>query len=114
MQGDRDSNARYFDILLYNVAAFTSEYEIKDLGDFTRRILSIMGSRAGSSYSSGGGGIMDAKVEKGDDVAVAVMKEEEDMVTEEEDGDNDDATIMAATSDGILNVKVEKMTTTNE
>jgi hypothetical protein len=64
--------------------------------------------------SSGGGSIMDAEVEKGDDIAVAVMKEEEDMVVEEEDGDNVDATTMAATSDGILYVEVEKTTTTDE
>jgi hypothetical protein len=57
---------------------------------------------------------MDAKVEKRDDIAVAVMKEEEDMVVEEEDGNNVDATTMAAMSNGILDVEVEKMTTTDE
>ncbi len=57
---------------------------------------------------------MDAEVKKRDDIAVAVIKEEEDMVVEEEDGDNVDATTMAAMSNGILDVEVEKTTTTDK
>jgi hypothetical protein len=58
---------------------------------------------------------MGTEVKRGDDVAVAMMREEEGMVVEEEDGDNVIATTMAATSDGILDVEVEKaMTTTNK
>ncbi len=50
MQGDRDIDVRNFVILLYDVAALMSGYKIEDLGDFSGRILSIMGSRARSSY----------------------------------------------------------------
>ncbi len=53
MPGDRDIDARNFAILLYDVAALTSGYKIEDLGDFADGILSIMGSRAGSSYFVG-------------------------------------------------------------
>ncbi len=53
MQGDRDIDARNFAILLYDVAALMSGYKIEDLGDFSGRILSIMGSRARSSYFVG-------------------------------------------------------------
>ena len=112
--GDVDE-ARNFAVLLYDVAALTSGYEIEDSGDFAGRILSIMGSRAGSSSSSGGGGIVDAEVEKGgDDVAAvaAVMEEDTDIVGKEEGGGGVGATTMAAASDGILDVEVEKTTTT--
>ena len=110
-----DDEARNFAVLLYDVAALTSGYEIEDSGDFAGRILSIMGSRAGSSSSSGGGGIVDAEVEKGDDdvaAVAAVMEEDMDVVAKEEDGDGVGATTMAAASDGILDVEVEKTTTT--
>ncbi len=113
--GGDDDEARNFAVLLYDVAALTSGYEIEDSGDFAGRILSIMGSRAGSSSSSGGGGIVDAEVEKGgDDVAAvaAVMEEDTDIVGKEEGGGGVGATTMAAASDGILDVEVEKTTTT--
>ncbi len=113
MQGDRDIDARNFAILLYNVAALMSGYKIEDLGDFAGRILPSWGVGQ-DPLTSGGGGNMDAKVEKRDDIAMAVIKEEEDMVVEEENGDNVDATTMAAMSDGILDVEVEKTTTTDE
>ena len=115
--GGDDDEARNFAVLLYDVAALTSGYEIEDSGDFAGRILSIMGSRAGSSSSSGGGGIVDAEVEKGgDDVAAvaAVMEEDMDIVAKEEDGDGVGATTMAAASDGILDVEVETTTTTTD
>jgi hypothetical protein len=58
--------------------------------------------------------VVDAKVEKGDDVFMAVMEEEEDIVAEEEGGDDFVPIIMAATSIGILDIEVETTTTMNK
>jgi heat shock protein beta len=72
----RDSDmAKNFAVLLYDVAALTSGYEIEDSGDFAGRIMSIMTSKAKSD-------IMDAEVETAD-----VVQEEqvEDVVATMED-----------------------------
>jgi len=72
----RDSDmAKNFAVLLYDVAALTSGYEIEDSGDFAGRIMSIMTSKAKSD-------IMDAEVETTD-----VVQEEqvEDVVATKED-----------------------------
>jgi len=51
-----DSQAKNFAVLLYDVAALTSGYEIEDSGDFAGRILSMMTSKTDT-------GIKDAEVE---------------------------------------------------
>mmetsp|Transcript_23613 Transcript_23613/g.51132 ORF Transcript_23613/g.51132 Transcript_23613/m.51132 type:complete len:773 (+) Transcript_23613:54-2372(+) len=45
-QGDESEEARNFAVLLYDVAALTSGYDIEDSGDFAGRILSMMTSKA--------------------------------------------------------------------
>ncbi|KAL3769706.1 hypothetical protein ACHAWU_005754 [Discostella pseudostelligera] len=72
----RDSDmAKNFAVLLYDVAALTSGYEIEDSSDFAGRIMSIMTSKAKSD-------IMDAEVETTD-----VVQEEQvdDVVATKED-----------------------------
>ena len=56
-------------MLLYDVAALTSGYEIEDSGDFASRILSMMTSKAK-------GDVQDAEVESTD-----VVQEHVDVVT---------------------------------
>ena len=69
----RDSDmAKNFAVLLYDVAALTSGYEIEDSSDFAGRILSIMTSKAKSD-------VMDAEVEMAD---VVQEKQVEDDVVE--------------------------------
>lgn len=68
----RDSDmAKNFAVLLYDVAALTSGYEIEDSSDFAGRILSIMTSKAKSD-------VMDAEVEMTD-----VVVPEEQVVVED-------------------------------
>lgn len=68
----RDSDmAKNFAVLLYDVAALTSGYEIEDSSDFAGRILSIMTSKAKSD-------VMDAEVEMAD--VVQEKKVEDDVV----------------------------------
>jgi len=64
--------AKNFAVLLYDVAALTSGYEIEDSSDFAGRILSIMTSKAKSD-------VMDAEVEMAD---VVQEKQVEDDVVE--------------------------------
>ena len=45
-QGEESDEAKNFAVLLYDVAALTSGYEIEDSGDFANRILSMMTSKA--------------------------------------------------------------------
>jgi len=63
---EESEEAKNFAILLYDVAALTSGYEIEDSGDFAKRILSMMTSKAN------GGGVQDAEVE---DPAAEVVPE---------------------------------------
>merc|ERR1711862_1093248 len=65
--------ARNSAVLLYDVAALTSGYEIEDSADFAKRILSLMSSKAG-------GQVQDAAVE--DNVEKEVI--EEKLAKEEE------------------------------
>ncbi|KAL3797484.1 hypothetical protein ACHAW5_010093 [Stephanodiscus triporus] len=84
-----DDDAKNFAILLYDVAALTSGYEIEDSGDFAGRILSIMKSKASSS-SGANGGIMDAEVEKDDGLmndSVAVVEKEVDIAVVDDSDD---------------------------
>jgi heat shock protein beta len=46
--GEESDEAKNFAVLLYDVAALTSGYEIEDSGDFAQRILTLMTSKAGS------------------------------------------------------------------
>ena len=70
-EGGEDSDmAKNFAVLLYDVAALTSGYEIEDSSDFAGRILTIMTSKAKSD-------VMDAEVET-TNVVVQVEDEEED------------------------------------
>lgn len=55
--GEDNESARNSAVLLYDVAALTSGYDIEDSADFAKRILSLMSSKAGSS------GVQDAEVE---------------------------------------------------
>lgn len=55
-QGEESDEAKNFAVLLYDVAALTSGYEIEDSGDFAQRILSMMTSKAKSD-------VRDAEVE---------------------------------------------------
>jgi heat shock protein beta len=55
-QGEESEEAKTFAVLLYDVAALTSGYEIEDSGDFAKRILSMMTSKSKSD-------IRDAEVE---------------------------------------------------
>ena len=55
-QGEDSDEAKDFAVLLYDVAALTSGYEIEDSGDFAKRILSMMTSKSKSD-------IRDAEVE---------------------------------------------------
>ena len=55
-QGEESDEAKNFAVLLYDVAALTSGYEIEDSGDFAGRILSMMTSKAKSD-------VKDAEVE---------------------------------------------------
>merc|ERR1711862_430268 len=66
--------ARNSAVLLYDVAALTSGYEIEDSADFAKRILSLMSSKAG-------GQVQDAAVE--DNVEKEVI--EEKLASEEEE-----------------------------
>mmetsp|Transcript_34618 Transcript_34618/g.58751 ORF Transcript_34618/g.58751 Transcript_34618/m.58751 type:complete len:753 (-) Transcript_34618:178-2436(-) len=45
-QSEESDEAKNFAVLLYDVAALTSGYEIEDSGDFAQRILSMMTSKA--------------------------------------------------------------------
>jgi len=54
--GEDNESARNSAVLLYDVAALTSGYDIEDSADFAKRILSLMSSKAG-------GGVQDAEVE---------------------------------------------------
>ena len=58
-QGEESDEAKNFAVLLYDVAALTSGYEIEDSGDFASRILSMMTSKAKSD-------VRDAEVESTD------------------------------------------------
>jgi heat shock protein beta len=98
-ESDNDG-AKNFAVLLYDVAALTSGYEIEDSGDFAGRIMSIMKSK--SSVSSGG--IKDAEVEIAKaSVAVVEEPEAEDKV----EGDNDNETTEATKSSEIMDAEVE-------
>ncbi len=55
-QGKEGDDAKNFAVLLYDVAALTSGYEIEDSGDFAQRILQMMTSKATSD-------VKDAEVE---------------------------------------------------
>jgi heat shock protein beta len=55
-EDDDNNEAKNFAVLLYDVAALTSGYEIEDSGDFAGRILSMMTSKAKSD-------VRDAEVE---------------------------------------------------
>lgn len=55
-QGEESEEPRNFAVLLYDVAALTSGYEIEDSGDFAKRILSMLTSKAKSD-------VKDAEVE---------------------------------------------------
>jgi len=55
-QGKEGNDAKNFAVLLYDVAALTSGYEIEDSGDFAQRILQMMTSKATSD-------VKDAEVE---------------------------------------------------
>jgi heat shock protein beta len=55
-EGEESSGAKNFAVLLYDVAALTSGYEIEDSGDFAQRILTMMTSKAKSD-------VQDAEVE---------------------------------------------------
>jgi heat shock protein beta len=55
-EGEQSSEAKNFAVLLYDVAALTSGYEIEDSGDFAQRIMAMMTSKAKSD-------IQDAEVE---------------------------------------------------
>lgn len=68
-QGEESDEAKNFAVLLYDVAALTSGYEIEDSGDFASRILSMMTSKAK-------GDVQDAEVESTD-----VVQEHVDVVT---------------------------------
>jgi heat shock protein beta len=98
-----DSEARNFAILLYDVAALTSGYEIEDSGDFAGRIMSIMTSKVASPSS---GGIVDAEVEK-EDGAVITATEEDIVSTNKDVGVNPTTTTM---SNGVVDVEVESAT----
>ena len=99
-----DDETRNFAVLLYDVAALTSGYEIEDSGDFASRIMAIMTSKVSSSSS---GGIVDAEVEK-DDVAVLTATEEDIVSAENEDADVNPTT--ATISSGVVDVEVESAT----
>jgi len=58
-----DDEAKNFAVLLYDVAALTSGYEIEHSGDFAQRILSMMTSKAKSD-------VQDAEVEVSNNVVV--------------------------------------------
>merc|ERR1719296_231000 len=55
-QGEESEEATNFAVLLYDVAALTSGYDVEDSGDFAQRILSMMTSKAKSD-------VKDAEVE---------------------------------------------------
>ena len=55
--GEDNESARNSAVLLYDVAALTSGYDIEDSADFAKRILNLMSSKAGDS------GVQDAEVE---------------------------------------------------
>jgi heat shock protein beta len=100
-ESDNDE-AKNFAVLLYDVAALTSGYEIEDSGDFAGRIMSIMKSK--SSVSSGG--IKDAEVET-TKASVAVVEEQE--VEDKVEGDDADIVITTeVTKSGeIMDAEVE-------
>jgi heat shock protein beta len=100
-ESDNDE-AKNFAVLLYDVAALTSGYEIEDSGDFAGRIMSVMKSK--SSVSSGG--IKDAEVET-TKASVAVVEEQE--VEDKVEGDDADIvmTTEATKSGEIMDAEVE-------
>ena len=95
-----DDETRNFAVLLYDVAALTSGYEIKDLGDFAGRIMATMSSKVSSSSA---GGIMDAEVEK-EGVSVITAMEVDIMSAANEDADVNPTTVTI--SSGFVDVKV--------
>merc|ERR1712032_1336049 len=80
--------ARNSAVLLYDVAALTSGYEIEDSADFAKRILSLMSSKAG-------GVVQDAAVE--DSVEKEVI--EEKLASEEEEEEEVTAVEVEAVSE---------------
>ena len=75
-QGEEESeDAQNFAVLLYDVAALTSGYEIEDAGDFAKRIQLMMTSKARVD-------IKDAEVEEATEVATELVEEATEVVAE--------------------------------
>merc|ERR1711862_59570 len=81
--------ARNSAVLLYDVAALTSGYEIEDSADFAKRILSLMSSKAG-------GQVQDAAVE---DIVEKEVIEEQLSSEEEEEEEVTDGSVEAVSKE---------------